>query len=71
MDTPKGALLYATGAPNNPLSQATAWLFIMSNGIMHLKAEVDDTSGGPSKRKLLDEVRARGEIGDRPRFFFM
>lgn len=37
---------------------------------MHPK-EVDDTSGGPSKRKLLDEVRARGEIGDRPRFSIM
>lgn len=40
----------------------------MSNWIMHPKAEVDDTSSGPSRRKLLDEVRARiGRLNYHPR----
>ncbi|GEM_PF-3037467 len=59
MDTPKGVLFYASGVPNISLSQATVWLAIMSNVIIHPKTDVDYTSGGPSKRKLLDEVRAR------------
>lgn len=59
MDTPKGALLYTTGVPNIPPGQAIAWLTITSNRIIHPKVDLDDTSGEPSKRKLLDEVRAR------------
>ena len=35
------------------------WLVTMSNVIRHPKTDVDYTSGGPPRRKLLDEVRAR------------
>ncbi len=35
------------------------WLVNMSNVIIHPKTDVDYTSGGPPRRKLLDEVRAR------------
>lgn len=54
MDTPKGALLCASGAPNIPVSEATACLAIVSTMAIHPNTFGDYTSGRALKPRLLD-----------------
>ena len=58
MDTPKGALFYTFRVSNILPGKAIPRLSVMSNVVVHPKTIVDHASGGASKPKLLDEVRA-------------
>ena len=58
MDTPKGGLFYTLRVSNILPGKATPRLSVMSNVVVHPKTIVDHASGGASKPKLLDEVRA-------------
>jgi len=58
MDTPKGGLFYTLRVSNTLPGKATPRLSVMSNVVVHPKTIVDHASGGESKPKLLDEVRA-------------
>ena len=73
MDTPKGALFYTFRVSNILPGKAIPRFSVMSNVVVHPKTIVDHASGGASKPKLLDEVRAhirrlnysiRDRIGD-------
>ena len=58
MDTPKGGLFYTLRVSNILPGKATPRLSVTSKVVVHPKTIVDHASGGASKPKLLDEVRA-------------
>ena len=58
MDTPKGGFFYTLRVSNILPGKAIPRLSVMSNVVVHPKTIVDHASGGASKPKLLDEVRA-------------